>query len=310
MYMEPVKDIKINENQTVKDLINQFEESGGFSAKMFADGVKIFKEMQDDKDCVKFFSFPACIVATGTRGVIKDMIKNKKVNVVITTCGTLDHDLARIWKDYYKGTFFADDRELHKEGINRLGNVFVPNESYGIILENKMQPILQKLYEQRKEWNTRDLIWAFGEAIKDEPKAEESILYWAWKNQIPIFVPGITDGAFGNQIWLFWQMHKDFKINLLEDEHALSDIVYSAKKSGALMIGGGISKHHVIWWNQFREGLDYAVQITTAVEWDGSLSGARVREAISWGKVKENAKQVTVPGDATILLPLLYSYVV
>ncbi len=308
--MQPIKDIKITKNQTVKDLINQFEESGGFSAKMFADGVKIFKEMQDDKDCVKFFSFPACTIATGMRGVVKDMVKDRMVDVIITTCGTLDHDLARIWKDYYKGTFFADDRELHKEGVNRLGNVFVPNESYGIILEEKMQPILQKLYEQRKEWNTRDLIWAFGEAIKDEPKAEESILYWAWKNQIPVFVPGITDGAFGSQIWLFWQMHKDLKINLLEDEHALSDIVYSAKKTGALMLGGGISKHHVIWWNQFREGLDYAVQITTAVEWDGSLSGARVREAISWGKVREDAKQVTIPGDATILLPLLYAYVV
>jgi len=308
--MDPIKNISIKENQSVKDLVDQFEESGGFSAKMFADGAKIFKQMVNDNECTKFFSFPACIVATGTRGVIKDMVKNKMVDVIITTCGTLDHDLARIWKDYYKGTFLTDDRKLHKEGINRLGNVFVPNESYGIILEEKMKPILQRIYEQKKEWNTRDLIWAFGEAIKNEPNAEESIIYWAWKNKIPIFVPGITDGSFGNQLWLFWQMHKDFKINLLEDEHALSDIVYSAKKTGALMIGGGISKHHVIWWNQFRDGLDYAVQITTAVEWDGSLSGARVREAISWGKVREDAKQVTVPGDATILLPLLYSYVI
>ena len=71
------------------------------------------------------------------------------------------------------------------------------------------------------------------------------------------------------------------------------------------MIGGGISKHHVIWWNQFRNGLDYAVQVTTAPEWDGSLSGARVREAVSWGKVKPEARRVTVEGDATVLLPLL-----
>jgi deoxyhypusine synthase len=71
------------------------------------------------------------------------------------------------------------------------------------------------------------------------------------------------------------------------------------------MLGGGISKHHVIWWNQFREGLDFAVQITSAPEWDGSLSGAKVHEAISWGKVKENAKFVSIPGDATILLPIL-----
>ena len=307
--MEPVKDIEIKENQTVKDLVSQFSEAGGFTAKMFADGVDIFRKMQDDKDCTKFFSFPACINATGTRGVVRDMVKNKKVDVIITTCGTMDHDLARLWKDYYKGTFDADDRELHKKGINRLGNVFVPNESYGDILEEKCQEILGKLYSEKKEWNTRDMVWAFGEAIKDEKGAEDTICYWAWKNQIPVFIPGPTDGSWGSQMWMFWQTHKDFKINLFEDEHMLSDIVYSAKKTGALMLGGGISKHHVIWWNQFRDGLDYAVQISTAPEWDGSLSGARVKEAVSWGKVREDAKFVTIPGDATILLPLLYACV-
>lgn len=307
--MEPVKDIKIKENESIKNLVNQFSNSGGFTAKILADGAKIFKQMQEDEECTKFFSFPACIVATGTRGIIKDMIKNKLVDVVITTCGTMDHDLARVWKDYYKGTFMADDRELHKKGINRLGNVFVPNECYGDILESRCKEILEKIYSEKKEWNTRDLVWAFGEAIKDEPNAEDSIIYWAWKNKIPVFIPGPTDGSWGSQLWMFWQTHKDFKLNLFEDEHAISDIVYTAKKTGALMLGGGISKHHVIWWNQFRGGLDYAVQVSTAPEWDGSLSGARVREAISWGKVRETAKYISIPGEVTIILPLIYSFV-
>ena len=71
------------------------------------------------------------------------------------------------------------------------------------------------------------------------------------------------------------------------------------------MLGGGISKHHVIWWNQFKGGLDYVIYITTAPEYDGSLSGARIKEAVSWGKVKEEAKYITIEGDATVLLPLL-----
>ena len=71
------------------------------------------------------------------------------------------------------------------------------------------------------------------------------------------------------------------------------------------MLVGGISKHHVIWFNQFRNGLDYAVQVSTAVEYDGSLSGAQTREAISWGKVKEDASHITVEGDVTVLLPLV-----
>ena len=71
------------------------------------------------------------------------------------------------------------------------------------------------------------------------------------------------------------------------------------------MIGGGISKHHTLWWNQFKDGLDYAIYITTACKYDGSLSGALVSEAVSWGKVKPDARKVTVHGDATIIFPIL-----
>ncbi|MBN3037553.1 MAG: deoxyhypusine synthase [Candidatus Diapherotrites archaeon] len=306
--MNPVKDIDATKKNT-NELVNELYASGGFTAKKLGTAAVILEKMMKEKDCCRFISFPACVIATGTRGVIKDMVKEKRVDCIITTCGTMDHDLARVWKDYYHGTFLADDVQLHKKGINRLGNVFVPNDSYGIILEKRMQELLPKLYEQKKDWSTKELVWAFGESIKDEPKAEESIAYWAWKNQIPVFIPGPTDGAWGSNLWIFWQDHKDFVINLLRDEQDLSSIVWDAKKTGALMIGGGISKHHTIWWNQFRDGLDYAVQISTAVEWDGSLSGARVREAVSWGKVREDAEYEFVEGDATILLPLLWSAV-
>jgi len=119
-------------------------------------------------------------------------------------------------------------------------------------------------------------------------------------------IPGITDGAVGYQIWQFSQDH-DFKIDVLKDEQLLSDLSWDSKKSGALIIGGGISKHHTIWWNQFKSGLDYAVYITTAVEWDGSLSGARPREAISWEQINEKAKFVMVEEDATIALPIIFA---
>ncbi len=145
----------------------------------------------------------------------------------------------------------ADDKELHKQGINRLGNIFIPNECYGKILEEKMQPILSEIYKKNNKWSTKDLIWEFGKHLEKEKNKEESIIYWAYKNQIPIYVPGITDGAFGSQVWMYYQTHRDFTIDLLKDEQDLSDTVFDAKKTGALIIGGGISKHHVIWWNQF-----------------------------------------------------------
>ena len=306
MKEKKVTDIQLKKEST-NELVKQLYDSGGFTAKKLAVGVDILEEMIKQKNCTNFLSFPACIISTGTRGIIKELVKRKLFDIVITTCGTLDHDLARLWANYYHGHFMADDKELHKQGINRLGNIFIPNECYGKILEEKMQPILSEIYKKGNKWSTKDLIWKFGKHLEKEKNKEESIIYWAYKNQIPIYIPGITDGAFGSQVWMYYQTHRDITIDILKDEQDLSDAVFGAKKTGALIIGGGISKHHVIWWNQFCNGLDYVVYITTAAEYDGSLSGAQTREAISWGKIKENAHNVTIDGDATVMLPFMIS---
>ncbi len=307
MKKTPVKDIELKEKMTTNELIEELKKSGGFSVKNLASGVNILENMIKDKNCTKFLSFPACICSTGTRGLIKELAKRKLVNTIITTCGTLDHDLARIWRDYYHGSFMADDKKLHQEGVMRLGNIFIPIECYGPILEEKMQPILNDICKDQKKWSTKDIIWEFGKKIKNEKNAEESIIYWSWKNQIPIYVPGITDGAFGSQLWMYYQNNRDFTIDLFKDEQELSDIVFNSKKTGALILGGGISKHHTIWWNQFKDGLDYAVYVTTAVEYDGSLSGAKTHEAISWGKITEKADNVNIEGDITLILPIMIS---
>jgi len=298
---EAIKDYQLREGMSVSLLVEQMKGAWGFTAEKVVTGVDILTRMVADKQCLKFLSFPACIVATGTRGVLKEMVRRRLVDVVVTTCGTLDHDLARSWKSYHRGSFDLDDRELHKKGINRLGNVLVPNESYGIIIEEKMQGLLSDLWQEGiREISSRELCREMGRRIC----GEDSILYWAARNEIPVYVPGVTDGAVGYQLWLFSQDHK-LKINILKDEQELNDSIFDSERTGALIIGGGISKHHVIWWNQFKGGLDYAIYVTTAVEWDGSLSGAKVREAISWGKVKETARHVTIEGDATMILPLM-----
>lgn len=301
--MKKVRDMRISKRIAVSELVEKMKESGGFTAKKLGDAAEILKLMI--KDCsLRFLSFPACIVASGTRGVIKDMVKAKWFDVIITTCGTLDHDLARSFKNYYHGKFELDDARLHERGVHRLGNVLVPRESYGIVIEKKLRPWLREIYAEHKELASYELCWEIGKRLN-----ESSILYWAWKNKLPVIVPGITDGAVGYQLWQFYQTHRDFKIDVLKDEQLLSDLIWNSKRLGALILGGGISKHHTIWWAQFGRGLDYAVYITTAVEWDGSLSGARMREAVSWGKIKSRAKYITVEGDVTILLPVLYASV-
>ena len=299
-----VKDYSINQKTSINQILENMTDSGGFEGRHLANGVEILKKMLNEKNCTRFISFVGALMSTGNRGIVRDMIKNKMFDCIITTCGALDHDIAKSFSSYYEGDFRLDDQFLLKKDIHRLGNILIPNKNYGPLIENKVQPILQKLYHNSKssrEFAPSEIIRYIGSHLN-----ESSFLYWAFKNNIPVFVPGIVDGAVGNQIWLFNQSHKDFKIDILKDQTKLSEIIFDAKKTGAFMMGGGLSKHHTLWWNQYRGGLDYAVYITTASEWDGSLSGAPVAEAISWGKVTTQAKQVTIHADVSTVLPFIY----
>ncbi|MEA3198997.1 MAG: deoxyhypusine synthase [Thermoplasmata archaeon] len=302
--LTPVKDMAISPGLRAADLVSQMGEASAFSAKKLALGAEILGRMRGE-GVTTILSFPAALCATGVRGVFTGMVRAGMVDAIVTTCGTLDHDLARTWREYYHGSFDLDDRALHAEEVNRLGNVLVPNESYGEILEERLQPWLVEMFATQKRWSTRDFTRELGRRIAQEPRSEESLLRACYEKDVPIFIPGPTDGSVGSQVWSRYQHDRQIGFDLLADEQLLSDLAFGAKELGALMIGGGISKHHVIWWSQFRGGLDYAVYVTTAVEHDGSLSGARLEEAISWGKVKEDARIVNVEGDAAVILPLM-----
>ncbi|HDR53717.1 MAG TPA: deoxyhypusine synthase [archaeon] len=303
-----VEDFKLTKDMTIPQLLEQMRRSGGFTAKQLGVAGDILKALVADQQALRFLSFPACINATGTRGVLVEALKRKWFDVVVTTCGTLDHDLARLFNDYYHGRFDMDDKALHDQQVQRLGNILIPSESYGGTLEDHLQgmfaDILEKASGKSVELGTHELIWEIGRRLEDHPRKEESLIYWSWKHQIPMFIPGPYDGATGNQLWVFQQDHP-LKLVLARDETKMSDLVFGSEKTGALMVGGGISKHYTLWWSQFKGGLNYAVYLTTASEYDGSLSGARIKEAVSWGKINAAANFVTVQGDATITLPML-----
>lgn len=302
----PVKDVEINSQTSIEDIFNELSKSGGFEAVNLSDGLEILSDMISDEKCLRFVSFVGAVVSTGLRGIIKDMIKNNWFNVALTTCGALDHDIARHYSHYKEGSFTMDDAELADQNIHRLGNVLVPLDSYGPLIEEKMQEFLEEEYQAGvREMSSAAICKMIGKHL-----GEDSFLYWAAKNNVDVVVPGIMDGAVGSQIWMFSQKHSDFKLNLIEDANLLSGLIFKAEKSGSFMIGGGISKHHTLWWNQYREGLDYAFYITTAQEFDGSLSGALVREAISWGKVTQKARQCTLHAEATTILPFIYAALV
>ena len=319
----PVNDYDFSLTDSPRSLIDQMAKAGGFTATKLAQARDIIRDMRSEIEAVdgdsskvtNWLSFPACLCATGTRGFFVEALKTKMFNVVSTTCGMLDHDIARSYEQYYHGAFELDDIELAEHQLMRLGNVIVPNSSYGEIIENMVMPVLEEIRNDRIKatgkqgadvwlgFGSIHLVWELGRRIG----TPDSLIYWAAKNEIPVCIPGITDGSIGAQLFMFRQKYRDFHIDTLADEQVMSDLTWDVEKSNALMVGGGISKHHVIWWNQYRGGLDSAVYITTAPEHDGSLSGARLREAISWGKMRPEAPNVCVEGDASVLLPLLGS---
>lgn len=270
----------------------------GFQATNIARAAGIIEKMKKEKATV-FLTFTSNMIASGLRGIITEMCKRKFVDAIITAGGSLDHDLIKSASPYQLGDFMMDDASLHKKGVNRIGNILVPNDRYEY-LEAFMKEAYEELYKKEKTVSPSQIAAKIGEKTK-----EDSFLYWCTKNKIPVFCPGITDSAIGLQTYFFKQKRKDFAIDVTKDMNELAQLALNADKTGGIVLGGGISKHHAIGVNLLRGGFDYAVYVTTSSPWDGSLSGARTNEGISWGKIKEDATHVTVDADATIALPLI-----
>ena len=299
--MDNVHDYNIKKDMRVTDLVEQMS-SAGFQASEIGEAVRLIKKMKQEKVTI-FLSFTANMVASGLRGIITQLVREKFVDVIITTGGSIDHDIIRTEKPYLMGDFQLNDEELRRKGINRLGNVLIPNDRY-VFLEKFIQPLFTELKGKKRSWTPSEVIDEIGKKIKDE----KSFLYWASKNKIPVFCPGITDSAIGLQLYFFKQDNRDFEIDVSADMK-LGDIVVNAEKTGGIILGGGIAKHHTIGVNILKEGLDYAVYVTTSSAWDGSLSGATPNEAKSWSKIKEKGTTATVYGDATIIFPLIMAKV-
>jgi deoxyhypusine synthase len=296
-----IEDIHLGEKASVKELVEAYGKSG-FQGTHLKEGVELVKEMKEDGATI-FLAFTANVVASGLRGVIADMVKGGYADVIVTTGGALDHDLIKAYEPYLLGSFGEDDVELHKGGVNRIGNVLVPSARYEL-LEEKMGKVFAEVGKEKKIVSPSAIAAEIGKQVRDEG----SFLRQAYLKKVPVFSPGITDSAIGLQTY-FWKQKKEnaeFGIDVTSDMKLLADKALNSEKTGAIIVGGGISKHHTIGVNLMRGGLDYALYLTSAQEWDGSLSGAPAREAVSWGKIKEKGRHATVHGDATVMLPIIY----
>ncbi|XP_018832665.2 deoxyhypusine synthase isoform X3 [Juglans regia] len=228
------------------------------------------------------------------------------VDVVVTTTGGIEEDLIKCLAPTYKGDFALPGAYLRSKGLNRIGNLLVPNDNY-CKFEDWIIPILdQMLKEQIEEnvlWTPSRLISRLGKEINNK----SSYLYWAYKNNIPVYCPGLTDGSLGDMLYFHSFRSPGLIIDIVQDIRAMNGeaVHASPRKTGMIILGGGLPKHHICHANMMRNGADYAVFINTAQEFDGSDSGAHPDEAVSWGKIRDSAKTVKVHCDATIAFPLL-----
>ncbi len=283
-------------------IIDSFASSGA-QATEFSKAIGIVEDMIADGAFI-FLGYTSNMISSGNREIIRWLTKHKKVNVLVTTAGGIEEDIIKCLGDFYIGDFRASGNDLREKGINRIGNIFAPNNRY-VDFEKFFQPILEELYqEQKKTGNaTRasEIIYKMGKKINDE----SSVYYWAWKNGIRVYCPALLDGALGDNIYFFKFKHPDFVLDVAEDVVEFNNTTIGLEKSGVIVLGAGVVKHCILNANMLRNGADYAVYINTSVEYDASDSGALPEEAISWGKIKSGAKSIKIFGDATILFPIL-----
>jgi len=300
-----VKHIKIEEKQTIKELIDEFAASGVFGPGRIAKAVEIYTSMLREKATV-FLGLAGALVPGGMRKIITDMIKNGMVDIIVSTGANVTHDIVEAaGGSHLKGLHYHSDAELREKSIDRIYDAFISDESFGK-LEDFIQPIFEKIWNKHAIDNTlvvstNELLRLIGEHVKDK----DSFVRAAYEHNVPIFVPALGDSILGLQLWLFSQLHKVL-IDDMGDLTKIQQTAWDAEKAGAFFLGGGVPKNYIFQSRLMSpKTFDYAIQITMDRVETGGLSGASLEEAISWGKVSQKSKMITVVADVTIALPLI-----
>uniref|UniRef100_A0A7S2Y5I0 deoxyhypusine synthase n=2 Tax=Entomoneis paludosa TaxID=265537 RepID=A0A7S2Y5I0_9STRA len=274
-----------------------------------------------------FMAYTSNQISCGQREVLRFLVQHKMVDVVVTTAGGIEEDIIKCFQPTFMGDFKLSGKELRKKGINRIGNLLVPNKNY-CEFEDWVSPLIERMHDEQDkeaiEW-AKELVKSSGEEgdqipprfvwtpskmihrLGKEINNPDSVLYWAAVNDIPVFCPALTDGSVGDMLFFHNYKRPGFILDINEDIRRINDLAVKSHCTGQIILGGGLVKHHTCNANLMRNGADYSVYINTGQEFDGSDSGASPDEAISWGKIRITAKPVKVSCDASIAFPLIVS---
>ncbi|OLL24858.1 putative deoxyhypusine synthase [Neolecta irregularis DAH-3] len=276
----------------------------GFQATNLGKAIDIINKMRASPNCTIFLGYTSNLISSGLREIIRYLAQHKLISCIVATAGGVEEDYIKCLGKTYLGEFSLSGAKLRERGLNRIGNLLIPNQNY-CKFEDWVVPLLEKMLQEQKSenkiWTPSTIIDRLGKEINDE----ESVYYWCHKNRIPVFCPALTDGSLGDMIYFHSFKSEGLIVDIAADIRKINTMAVRAKNTGMIILGGGIVKHHICNANLMRNGADYAVYINTGQEFDGSDAGASPDEAVSWGKIRVGAESVKVFGDASIIFPLI-----
>lgn len=306
------------EKNKLSDLIEYYSNSGAYNGGRLAEACKIYEEMIK-KDVTICLTLSGALTPTGLGGFINKLIKKGFVDFIVSTGANLYHDMHfALDLPVHQGTFRADDKELLKENIVRIYDIFIPENT--LLKTDKFIQNIMDTFSSDKPISTAELHNFIGKkVIKEAKKPEYSVLANAAKYDVPIFTPSPGDSSIGMNLALLKLINKNIIVDTDLDILESSAIVFNSKKNGAVELGGGAPKNFYMQtqpmlsqiMNIKKGGHDYFIQITADAPHWGGLSGATPSEAVSWKKVKPGKlyNDAVVYCDVTIAAPLLFSYI-
>jgi deoxyhypusine synthase len=312
---ETIQHIDIKEHNVVS--LVEAMENMAFTARDLSRAAKIFDRMLRDKKCSIILTLAGSIFSAGLKRVVYDLVNNNMVDAIVSTGALMvDQDFFEsLGYKHYIGTPFSDDNLLRDLHIDRIYDTYIDEDELRICDETTAK-IFDSL--EPKPYSSRELLWEFGKYLDQNggPKVEDSIIYTAYKKNVPIFVPAFSDCSAGFGFVIHQTSHPDkhASIDSAQDFLELTKIKIHAKETGIFMIGGGVPKNFtqdiVVAADILMDNAPmhkYAVQITVADVRDGALSSSTLKEASSWGKVETTYEQM-VFAEATIAMPLIAGY--
>lgn len=301
-YGDPVEQVSLRPGMSVDELMRQLARAGAYNGGALARAADIYERMLTDRNAVKFFGLAGAMVPAGMGGIVSDLLSRGHIDVLVSTGANLTHDIIEaLGCRHYHGSACCSDVELRQDEINRIYDVYLPNDAF-VTFEGFITDALASL-DPGQSYPITGLMAMLGQRL------DHGILSTAAGKGVPVYCPAVADSMIGLQCWLFSQSGK-ISVDAFSDMKDLIDLCFTAKKAGALLIGGGVPKNFILQSMLMTpQGFSYAVQLTGDRPDLGGLSGATLDEARSWGKITEDAAAVTVYGDATITLPMLVAAV-